>query len=124
MDIRRSVEMNQDKEDGIVEYFNKNKYVVIKGFLDKNTTTLFYTYCINKVKKVDFMTTYAKEAYSTDWFGQFGDEQAPGSYNAYGDDLMDTLLALMNYDVSIELTREETDNFAYTQGIDLPNYIN
>jgi hypothetical protein len=97
----------------IVDYFNKNKYVVIKGFLDKNTATLFYTYCINKVKKVDFMLMYDKENYSSDWFGQFGDEQSPNSYNAYGDDLMDTLLALSTPTIESYTGLSLTPNYTY-----------
>jgi hypothetical protein len=78
----------------IQEYFNKNGYVVIKGFLDQNTATLFYSYCINKVKKIDFKMMFAKDDYRSEWDGQFGDEQSPMSYSCYADDLMDTLLEL------------------------------
>lgn len=75
----------------IQNYFKENNYVVIKGFLDQNTATLFYNYCINKVKKVDFLTTHGKSEYRPDWDGEFGDPQAPNSYSCYGDCLMDTL---------------------------------
>jgi len=76
----------------IQEYFNKNNYVVVRGFLDSNMAGLFYQYCINKVKKVNFLTSHAKDEYRADWDGTFGDPQAPNSYSCYGDDLMDSLL--------------------------------
>jgi hypothetical protein len=86
--------MNNQNLTEIQEYFNKNDYVVIKGFLDQNTATLFYSYCINRVRKIDFKMIYAKDDYNREWDGQFGDEQSPMSYSCYADDLMDTLLEL------------------------------
>lgn len=100
--------MIDEKIELIRNYFNENKFVVVKGFLDPNMAHLFYQYCINKVKKVDFLSVYAKHEYRPDWDGEFGDPQAPISYSCYGDDLMDTLLAggtetLSQY-VGVELT--------------------
>ena len=83
----------QHPNKDIQEFFQKNNFVVIKNFLDENMAGLIYQYCINKVKKVDFLTTFALDEYRPDWDGKFGDEQSPGSYNAYGDLLMDTMLA-------------------------------
>jgi hypothetical protein len=90
--------------NSIREYFKKNNYVVIRGFLDSNTATLFYNYCINKVKQVDFLTTHAKADYIPEWDGEFGDPQAPISYSCYGDCLMDTLAFL-----STETVEKYTD---------------
>jgi hypothetical protein len=80
-------------EKEIVDYFQKNNYVVIRQFLDKNLANLLYSYCLTRVQQVDFKSMYAKETYDARWDGQFGDEQAPYSFNAYGDPMMDTLLS-------------------------------
>jgi len=76
----------------IQEHFKEKGYVVIKKFLDENTSSLLYRYCINKVKQVDFKTTYDKDFYQESYDGRFGDAQISGSYNCYGDVIMDTLL--------------------------------
>jgi hypothetical protein len=77
----------------IQDYFEKNKYVVIRNFLDSNMSGLIYQYCLAKVQQVDFKTTFDRNNYDSDWDGNFGDTQAPSSYSAYGDILMDTILA-------------------------------
>jgi hypothetical protein len=77
----------------IREYFDKNKYVVIRNFLDASMSGLIYQYSLAKVQQIDFKTTFDKKSYDSDWDGNFGDTQAPSSYSAYGDVLMDTILA-------------------------------
>lgn len=74
------------------EYFKENNYLVLKNFIDENMAGLIYQYCLVKVQRTDFMTMFAKEDYRPEWDGRFGDEQAPISYNCYGDPFMDTLL--------------------------------
>lgn len=97
----------------IQEYFQKNKFVVVREFLDKNTCILFYNYCINKVKKTDFIISQAKHEYRPDWDGEFGDPQAPISYNSYGDLLMDTLLYLSTDTVSKYTGLELIPEYSY-----------
>jgi len=75
------------------EYFNENNYLVLKGFLDENMAGLLYQYCLVKVQQMDFKSMFAKEDYRPEWDGRFGDEQAPISYNCYGDAMMETILA-------------------------------
>jgi hypothetical protein len=86
------MENTEDLNKPMQEFFKENNFVVIKKFLDENMAGLIYRYCVNKVKQVDFKSLFAKEEYNVDWDGKFGDEQSPGSYNAYGDVLMDSLL--------------------------------
>lgn len=92
--------MSDDNTKAIQDYFQENGYVVIKNFLDQSTATLLYHYCCNKVKKVDFLTTWAKHEYREDWDGVFGDKQAPNSYSCYADDMMDTVLASSTQTIS------------------------
>lgn len=84
--------MDQEQVKNIQEYFKKNNYVVIKGFLTPDIAGLMYRYCTNKVINMDFKTTFDREAYRHEWDGEFGDPQISGSYNCYGDVMMDTLL--------------------------------
>lgn len=84
--------MNEDQILEIQKYFQDNKYVVIRNYLDTNLSNLIYRYCITRVQQIDFKSQYAKTNYDPDWDGKFGDEQAPGSFNSYGDPLMDSLL--------------------------------
>jgi hypothetical protein len=79
---------------------------------------------LNKTRIPELQKEIIKEAlrYYLDQYNHFNCDPTDREDDKIFD--LGTLLALMNYDVSIELTREETDNFAYTQGIDLPNYIN
>lgn len=85
--------MNDQNLKEIQNYFKENKYVVIRNFLDSNVSGLVYQYCLAKVQAMDFKTTFDKKNYDSDWDGSFGDSQAPSSYSAYGDTLMDTILA-------------------------------
>lgn len=74
------------------EYFQKNKYVVIRNFLDPNIVGLIYRYCITQVMAMDYKFTYDRDSYDKRWDGEWKDVQAPGSYSKYGDVLMDTVM--------------------------------
>lgn len=78
----------------IQKYFNEKDYVVINNFIDPNLAYLLYRYVINQAKRADFMYMHAREDYRPDWDGDFGDGQINGSYNHYGDPMLDTLLEL------------------------------
>ena len=114
------MENDQKVFDDMNEYFQKNKYVVIRNFLDANMAGLFYRYCITKVKAIDFKSRYSLNDYSPLWDGEFGDEQAPISYSHYGDVLMDTLLdastAIMEKYTGLELTPNYSYWRLYQQG--------
>ena len=97
----------------IQDYFKKNNYVVIRNFLDPNTAKLLYQYSLTKVQQVDFKIFYANNDYRPDWDGQFGDPQAPGSYSAYGDTLMDTLLLCSTEAIERYTDLELTPNYSY-----------
>jgi len=76
----------------IQNFFNKNGFVVIKNFIDRNIVNIFYQYTILKVQSVDYKKLNYPDHYNKDWDGKFGDPQIPNSYNCYGDTLMDSLL--------------------------------
>lgn len=87
-----SAQSEADYIKTIQDYFQENNYVVIRKFIDENLANLLYQYCITNVKRADFLEQHAPEAYRPSFDGQFGDTQAPMSYNRYGDPMMDTML--------------------------------
>ena len=74
------------------DFFNKNKFVVIKNFIDPGICSVFYQYCILQVQRTDHKIFYYKDQYNPLWDGKFGDTQVPNSYNSYADPLMESLL--------------------------------
>lgn len=101
----------QNKE--IQKYFQDNKYVVIKGFLDPNMAGLLYQYAITTVRRTDFMYSQAAQDYRPLWDGQFGDDQAPISYNRYADPMMDTLLVASTKQLEKYTGMELTPQYSY-----------
>lgn len=95
------------------EYFKENKYLVLKGFLDENMAGLLYQYCLVKVQQIDFKSMFAKEDYRPEWDGRFGDEQAPISYNCYGDAMMETILAASTKTLSQYVGFKLVPNYSY-----------
>jgi hypothetical protein len=72
--------------------FTKDKYVVIKKALDKETAILAYNYLL--VKRQVHKTLLNRRDISPfdQSLGTFNDAQVPGSWSCYGDILMETLL--------------------------------
>lgn len=91
----------------IQDFFQSNKYVVIRNFLTYDMSLFFYQYCKNKVLSTDYKATFDKEYYNPDWDGRFTDNQINGNtYNSYGDVVFDTLNMLSLNKVQ-EFTAEE-----------------
>jgi hypothetical protein len=111
----KETDMNslEDLYKSTSEYFKENKYLVLKGFVDQNMAGLLYQYCLVKVQQMDFKSMFAKEAYNPEWDGKFGDEQAPISYNCYGDAMMETILAASTRTLSNYVGFELTPNYSY-----------
>lgn len=78
----------------IQEFFEKNKFVVIKNFLPSDLSLVSYEYCKIRVKRADWIYTNSKDDYRMDLDGAFGDGQISNSYNCYADPLMESLLLL------------------------------
>lgn len=95
------------------EYFKEHKYLVLKKFIDENMAGLLYQYSLVKAQQIDFKIMYDKDAYRADWDGRFGDEQAPISYNCYGDAMMETILAASAKTLSQYVGFELTPNYSY-----------
>ena len=74
------------------EFFEKNNYVVIRNFIDPNTSALMYAYVIEQAIRSDFKYINDHDRYDPDWDGTWTDKQAFGSFSKYGDPLFDLLL--------------------------------
>lgn len=78
-----------------VDFFQKNKYIVVKNFLPKDVTPLYYQYCKMMAQSIDYKMTWFPNVYHTDWDGRFNDEQCPNVYSKYADILMESTILLM-----------------------------
>lgn len=78
----------------IQNFFNKNKFVVIKKFLTESEAVFAYEYCKIRVKRLNWILENAPQDYRMETDGAFGDGQIPNSYNCYGDPYMETMLLL------------------------------
>jgi hypothetical protein len=107
----------------IQKYFNEHNYVIIKGFVDKNLANLFYNYCINKVKSIDFKHFYAKKLYDPEWDGNWSDPQAPDAYSSYGDTLMETLLLMSTNTIESYTGLKLVPNYSYWRFYQLKNEL-
>lgn len=111
----------------IQDFYAKNRYVVIKNFLDPNTVGLVYRYCITKAMSMDYKFLHDKANFNKNWDGEWTDPQAPGCYSNYGDTLMDTLLTaclqqMQNY-TGLNLVPNYTYWRMYQQGSELTKHI-
>jgi len=77
------------------DFYDKNNYVLIKGFISKELANFIYDYTLLKSKAVKEMID---SEYMPDGtlLGSFKDGQVPGAYSAYGDFVMETLLERAN----------------------------
>jgi hypothetical protein len=83
-----------------IDFFNKNKFVVIKNFITPDMALFFYEYCKIRVQQIDFKKSHDTANYNKNWDGEFGDAQIPNSYNCYADPVMETLLHLSQNRIS------------------------
>lgn len=77
-----------------IEHFKKEKYSVVKNFIDNDTAFLLYNYIKTLAQAVDYKITYQNKYYNKHFDGNFDDPQAPGDFSKYGDPFFDTLLNL------------------------------
>jgi hypothetical protein len=75
------------------DFFNKNHWVKIESFIDKNMANFLYNYVILETARLNYIEeTQGKGNYDIDFWGEFDDFQALGDFSKYGDLTFDTLL--------------------------------
>ena len=60
-----------ENQNAIQNYFKENSYVVIKNYLNKDMSNMFYNYCKIKVSSIDFKIEDYTESYNRKWDGGF-----------------------------------------------------
>jgi len=95
------------------KFFNENNWVIIKGHLTKELSTLCYAYCLNKVKSIDHKSTFRPDLYNKHWDGGFGEEQVPKAYWSYGDVLMDSILETSTISIGKYLGMNLVPTYSY-----------
>ena len=76
------------------KYFEDNRYVVVRGFLDATLANLLKEYMSKKARTLEAQYMIDPSLISVEFSGNLPgqDEQVPSSYSWYGDPMMDTLL--------------------------------
>ena len=76
------------------KYFEENRYVVVRGFLDPTLANLLSEYLSKKARSLEVQYMIDPTTVYPDITGRLPgqDEQVPSSYSWYGDPMMDTLL--------------------------------
>ena len=71
--------------------FKKNKYQVLENAISFELANFCFNYLLLKSKAIKFLyeNNHIKES---DFFGSWQDQQVPGSYSMYADQVMETLL--------------------------------
>jgi len=95
------------------EFFQNNKYVVIRQFLNPDTVTLLYQYCLITAAAVDFKYSTRKDLYDEMWDGRWTDVQVPHVYSRYGDPIMDSILSLSAEAISKHTNLNLLPNYSY-----------
>jgi hypothetical protein len=116
-----------ENQNLIQNYFKENSYVVIKNYLNKDMSNMFYNYCKIKVSSIDFKIEHYTESYNRKWDGGFGEQQVASAYSSYGDVLMDTLLNLSTHNMKLYTNIDLIPTYSYwrlyEKGNDLKRHI-
>jgi hypothetical protein len=95
------------------EFFEKNNYLKIGNFLNKDVTTLLYEYSKTQVQAMNFKFIYDKDTYDEDWDGNWSDIQALNRYCKYGDPIFDTLSNLSTTNISNLINKNLVCTYSY-----------
>lgn len=108
------------------EYFQKNKFVVIRNFLPPEMADIFYNYSKTVVQSIDYKKIVSPLKHHEHWDGGFGDTQVPNTFFRYGDPLMDTLMMMslnkMEHFTGLTLVPNYTYWRFYQKGDDLKRH--
>jgi hypothetical protein len=95
------------------EFFENNKYVVIRQFLNLETVTMLYHYCLIKTASVDYKYLNHRNIYHPEWDGRWDDLQVMHVYSMYGDPIMDSILSLSATAMSEHTGLDLLPNYTY-----------
>ena len=95
------------------DFFQNNKYVVIRQLLNPDTVTLLYHCCLITAAATDFKYSNRKDLYDEMWDGRWTDPQVPHVYSRYGDPIMDSILSLSAKTMSEHTGLNLLPNYTY-----------
>lgn len=96
-----------------IDFFKKNKYIVVRNFIPKDFIPLYYEYCKMMAQSIDFKIVNKPSAYDKNWDGRFDDPQCPNVYSKYGDVLMESSLLLLTRKAEEFTGLKLNPNYAY-----------
>ena len=119
--------IEEQQAQPIADFFNKHGWVKIDEILNKETTKLFYLYCVLATERLNVLEQIEGVGnVDIGHYGRFNDPQAMGDYSKYGDLIFDTLLyALkdkMNLYTGIDLVPTYSYHRLYTTGTELTKH--
>jgi len=95
------------------EQFEKEKFLVIRGFLTPEMCQILYKYCLIKEERTKFKIEHDNEKYDDEWDGEYNDPYVMNVYSSYGDPMMDGLLELGCHALSNCVGRQLLPNYSY-----------
>jgi len=109
------------------DFFNKNHWVKIDNFIEKNMANFLYHYVVLEALRLSYIDEIqGKGNYSVGTWGDFQDHQAPGDFSKYGDLAFDTLLNMslsqMESFVGKKLIPTYSYHRLYTTGTELKRH--
>lgn len=97
----------------IQDFFNREKYVVIREFLSPEMCKVLYRYCLMRTDATRYKIDKSPELYSKDWDGKFGDSTLNEAFASYGDPMGDSLLELSLKDIEFFTGKRLLPNYSY-----------
>jgi len=95
--------------------FDKNNYQVIKNLISKDLSFFLFTYLFLKRNVAKILIDTKKIDTSVEYFGTFGDPQAPGTYSHYSDIAMETVLFLTKEKIEKNINKNLIETYTYTR---------
>lgn len=108
-------------------YFEKNNYLVLQNFVDKNLCNFLYEYIKLSAIRLNYLDeNLGYKNYDESYYGTFRDQQSYGDYSKYGDPVFDTLLKSLtdklSYVSNISLIPTYSYHRLYTTGTELKKH--
>lgn len=99
------------------KYFEDNRYVVVRNYLDSTLCGLLNDYLDKKALSLEMQYTVAPESLDPEYNGlpPGGDKQVPSSYAWYGDPMMDTLLEQSTSQVGELINKQLYPTYSYSR---------
>lgn len=107
--------------------FDREKFLVIRGFLSSEMCQILYRYCLIKEARTRFKIAHNIKKYDQEWDGEFTDPYVMNVYSSYADPMMESVLDLSTATLSNCVGKNLLPNYSYwrlyTTGSDLKQHL-